>query len=287
MMQGARSKIMTRQSTRPQAIERLDPVWNRIVREAEEIAKHEPVLGGFIFSSVLNHDSFEKALIHRLAQRLGTADIGADLVVQAFEDAVEADAEIGVAARADILATFDRDPACHRYVDPLLYFKGYQAIQTHRMAHRLWLMGRKDFAYYLQSRSSIIASVDIHPAARVGKGIMLDHGHDVVIGETAVVEDNVSIMQGVTLGGTGKETGDRHPKVRQGVLIGAGAKILGNIEIGTCSRVAACSVVLHSVPPNSTVAGVPAKLVGSSGCAEPARVMDHNVEAVAEEGDSG
>lgn len=272
-----------RQATKIQSVERLDPVWARIRDEAEAIARQEPALGGFIFSSVLNHANFEQALIHRLAQRLGNADIGADLVVQAFADAVEAESDIALAARADILATFDRDPACHRYVDPLLYFKGYQAIQTHRMAHRLWQLGRKDFAYYLQSRSSIIASVDIHPAARIGKGIMVDHGHDIVIGETALIEDNVSIMQGVTLGGTGKESGDRHPKVRYGVLIGAGAKILGNIEIGHCSRVAACSVVLHDVPANRTVAGVPAKIVGFAGCEEPSRVMDHNVEAVAED----
>lgn len=270
-----------RQATKTQVVERLDPVWQRIRADAEDIARREPVLGGFIFSSVLNHSTFEKALIHRLAQRLGNADIGADLVVQAFEDAVDAEPEIGFAARADIIATFERDPACHRYIDPLLYFKGYQAIQTHRMANRLWQMGRKDFAYYLQSRSSIIASVDIHPAASIGKGIMVDHGHDIVIGETAVIEDNVSIMQGVTLGGTGKEEGDRHPKIRWGVLIGAGAKVLGNIEIGHCSRVAACSVVLHDVPANSTVAGVPAKVVGYAGCTEPSRVMDHNVEPVA------
>ncbi len=270
-----------RQATKPQNVERLDPVWDRIRGEADDIARQEPVLGGFIFSSVLNHSSFEKALIHRLAQRLGNADIGADLVVQAFEDALEAEPQIGVAARADIIATFERDPACHRYVDPLLYFKGYQSIQTHRMAHRLWHMGRKDFAYYLQSRSSIIASVDVHPAARIGKGIMVDHGHDIVIGETSVIEDNVSIMQGVTLGGTGKNTGDRHPKIREGVLLGAGAKILGNIEVGRCSRVAACSVVLHDVPANTTVAGVPAKVVGYAGCEEPARLMDHNVEPVA------
>jgi serine O-acetyltransferase len=256
---------------------RLDPVWDRMRNEAGEITQKEPALGGFIFASILNHDSFEKALVHRLAQRLGNADVGSELIVQAFEDAIEAEPEIGPAARADIMATFERDPACHRYVDPLLYFKGYQAIQTHRMAHRLWLLGRKDFAYYLQSRSSMISSVDIHPNASIGKGIMVDHGHDIVIGETAVVEDNVSIMQGVTLGGTGKESGDRHPKIRHGVLVGAGAKILGNIEIGHCSRVAACSVVLHDVPPNRTVAGVPAKIVGYAGCAEPARIMDHTI----------
>jgi serine O-acetyltransferase len=276
-----------RQATKTQSLERLDPVWSRIRDEAEAIARQEPALGGFIFASILNHDSFEQALIHRLAARLGNADLGADLVVQSFADALDAEPEIGHAARADIIATFDRDPACHRYVDPLLYFKGYQSIQTHRMAHRLWHLGRKDFAYYLQSRSSIIASVDIHPNAVIGKGIMVDHGHDIVIGETSVIEDNVSIMQGVTLGGTGKEAGDRHPKIRHGVLIGAGAKILGNIEIGFCSRVAACSVVLHDVPPNTTVAGVPAKVVGVAGCSEPARAMDHNVEPVAGCSDCG
>ena len=270
-----------RQNAKTQSVERIDPVWGRIREEAEQIARHEPAMGGFIFSLVLSHDTFEGALIHRLAQRLGNADIGPDLIVHAFNDALEAEPEIGHAARADIIATNDRDPACHRYIDPLLYFKGYQTIQAHRMAHRLWHLGRKDFAYYLQSRSSMIASMDIHPAARIGKGIMVDHGHDIVIGETTLIEDNVSIMQGVTLGGTGKEAGDRHPKIRHGVLVGAGAKILGNIEIGYCSRVAACSVVLHDVPPNTTVAGVPAKVVGYAGCTEPARAMDHNVEPVA------
>lgn len=272
---------MARDSNTKLAIERVDPVWDRLRREGEDAVRQEPALGGFIYSSVLAHESFETALVHRLAQRLGNADLSSDAVVNAFMDALAAEPEIGHAARADLTATFDRDPACHRYLDPLLYFKGYQALQTHRMAHGLWTLGRKDFAYYLQSRVSMISSVDIHPAARVGKGVMIDHGHDIVIGETCIIEDNVSIMQGVTLGGTGKEGGDRHPKIRRGVLIGAGAKVLGNIEIGNCSRIAACSVVLHDVPPNRTVAGVPAKIVGFAGCEEPARAMDHQVDPVA------
>lgn len=276
-----------RQATKTQSVERLDPVWSRIRDEASQIARDEPALAGFVFSSVLSHANFENALVHRLAQRLGNADIGPDLIVQAFNDAIDAEPDIGLAARADVIATYERDPACHRYVDPLLYFKGYQAVQTHRMAHRLWQIGRKDFAYYLQSRLSMLASIDLHPAARIGKGIFVDHGHDVVVGETCVIEDNVSIMQGVTLGGTGKESGDRHPKIRWGVLIGAGAKVLGNIEIGHCSRVAACSVVLHSVPANTTVAGVPAKVVGVAGCTEPSLAMDHNVEPVAGGGERG
>ena len=269
---------MLRDIGNAKVVEKLDPVWSRLRGEAEDIARAEPGLGGFLYDSVLSHASFEDALIHRLAQRLGGADLGADAIISAFSDAIAAEPEIGHAARADIIATFDRDPACHRYIDPLLYFKGWQALQGHRMAHRLWEQGRKDIAYYIQSRTSLISSIDIHPNARIGKGIMIDHGHDIVIGETCVIEDNVSLMQGVTLGGTGKEAGDRHPKIRQGVLIGAGAKILGNIEIGRCSRVAACSVVLHDVPPNTTVAGVPAKVVGKAGCAEPARAMNHQVD---------
>lgn len=269
---------MARDFGNTKTVEKIDPVWDRLRHEAEEIARTEPGLGGFVYSSILSHASFEEALIHRLAQRLGSADLGAEAIVTAFRDAVSHEPDIGHAARADLIATYDRDPACHRYIDPLLYFKGWQALQTHRMAHRLFAMGRKDFALYLQSRSSIISSIDINPSARIGRGIMIDHGHDIVIGETAVVEDNVSLLQGVTLGGTGKEEGDRHPKIRQGVLIGSGAKILGNIEIGRCSRVGAGSVVLHDVPPNTTVAGVPAKIIGKAGCAEPSRLMDHNVE---------
>ena len=267
---------MIRSAAQPSSIAKLDPVWTRIREEAEAITRDDPSLGGFIFASLLNHAEFERALAHRLAQRLGNA-IGPELIVQAFEEAIEANSEIGIAARADILAVFDRDPACHRYVEPFLYFKGYHAVQTHRMAHQLWQMGRKDFAYYLQSRSSVVYGVDIHPAARIGRGIMIDHAHSIVIGETAVVEDNVSMLHSVTLGGTGKESGVRHPCIRQGVLIGAGAKILGNIEVGHCSRIAAGSVVLHDVPPNRTVAGVPAKVVGYAGCQEPARLMDHTI----------
>lgn len=258
-------------------LEMVDPIWARMRQEAEDIARADPSLGGLIFASILNHSSFEDALCHRLARRLENADIGAELVEQALADAVEAEPEIGAASRADILAVFERDPACDRYIEPFLYFKGFQALQTYRMAHRLWEMGRKDFALYLQSRASMVFSVDIHPAARIGRSIMIDHAHAIVIGETAVVEDEVSLLHDVTLGGTGKAGGDRHPKVRRGVLIGAGAKVLGNIEIGRCSRVAAGSVVLHDVPANRTVAGVPARVVGYAGCDEPARSMDHRL----------
>lgn len=185
-----------------------------------------------------------------------------------------ADPEWSAVVRVDIQAYYDRDPACQRFVEPVLYFKGFHALQTHRLAHWLFNRGRRDFALYLQSRSSSVFQTDINPAARIGKGIFIDHATGLVIGETAVVEDNVSILHGVTLGGTGKAGGDRHPKIRHGVLLGAGAKVLGNIEIGHCTKVASGSVVLASVPNNKTVAGVPARIVGEAGCAEPSRAMD-------------
>jgi serine O-acetyltransferase len=167
--------------------------------------------------------------------------------------------------------------ACARYLEPLLYFKGFHALVTHRFAHALWQDGRRDFALYLQSQASRIFGIDIHPAARFGVGIMIDHGTGIVVGETSVVGDNVSILQDVTLGGNGKETGDRHPKIGNNVLLAAGAKVLGNIRVGNCSRVAAGSVVLAEVPDNTTVAGVPAKVVGPAGCPEPARTMDQRL----------
>lgn len=252
----------------------VDPVWSRIRSEAEDMARNDPVLGGYTFGAVLNHDSFEASLRHRLASRLGGLGISSDLVEQALRDAQESDPALSEAARADILATFERDPACDRYIEPFLYHKGYMGLQIYRMAHALWNMGRKDFALHLQSRSSSLFSIDIHPAARIGKGIMIDHAHAIVIGETAVVGDGVSMLHSVTLGGTGKDHGDRHPKVGNGVLIGAGASILGNIKVGNCSRIAAGSVVLIDVPKNRTVAGIPARVVGYAGCEEPARNMD-------------
>jgi serine O-acetyltransferase len=255
-------------------LDKVDPVWTRIRDEAEEVVRREPELASFIYSSILHHDTFEQAVVHRIAERLDHADVSGELIRQAYADALEDDPSLGEAFRADIMATLDRDPAAHRFIDPLLYFKGFHAIQTHRLAHWLWKKGRKDFALYLQSRSSAVFATDINPNARIGRGIFLDHATGLVVGETAAIDDDVSILHGVTLGGTGKENEDRHPKIRRGVMIGAGAKILGNIEIGYCSRIAAGSVVLKPVPPNTTVAGVPAKEVGTAGCAEPSRAMD-------------
>lgn len=258
-------------------IKSVDPVWEAVRAGARQIVASEPSLSNMVVSGLLNHDSFEQALAHRLAARLDHDDVSADLIRQAFAETMADNPEIGINARVDLAATMERDPACHRAVEPLLYFKGYQAIQTHRFAHAMFKAGRRDFALYLQSRASQVFQVDINPAVTIGKGIMLDHGTGLVIGETAVVGDNVSILQNVTLGGTGKSDQDRHPKIGNGVLIGAGATVLGNIKIGDCSRIGAGSVVLKEVPPRVTVAGVPAKVIGEAGCAQPALVMDQVV----------
>jgi serine O-acetyltransferase len=266
---------MAQPQTKPSAtLQKIDPVWTRIRSEAEAIVRAEPELASFIYASILHHDTLETAVVHRIAERLDHADVSGELIRQGYADALESNPAIGEAFRADIVATFDRDPATNRFIEPLLYFKGFHAVQTHRLANWLWTKSRKDFAYYLQSRSSAVFQCDIHPNARIGRGIFLDHASGLVVGETAVIDDDVSLLHDVTLGGTGNETGDRHPKIRHGVMIGAGAKILGNIEIGHCARIAAGSVVLKSVPHNKTVAGVPARVIGEAGCAEPSRTMD-------------
>jgi serine O-acetyltransferase len=257
------------------AVGKLDPVWAQIRREAEDAVLAEPDLATFLYAAILNHDTLEAAVVHRIVERLDSPELSGELIRQAYIDALEEEPSIGAMFRADIVATVDRDPAAKRFLEPVLYFKGFHALQTHRLAHWLWSKGRKDFAYYLQSRSSAVFQCDIHPNARIGRGIFLDHATGLVVGETAVIEDDVSLLHGVTLGGTGKQAGDRHPKIRHGVLIGAGAKILGNIEIGHCARIASGSVVLQPVPNNKTVAGVPAKVIGEAGCPEPSRFMDH------------
>ncbi len=267
---------MAHQQSKPRnAIDTVDPVWARIRAEAEDIVRREPEVGTFIFSSILHHDTLESAVAHRVAERLDHRDMSAELIRQAYADVREDQPQIGEIFRADIVAVFDRDPATDRFIEPVLYYKGFHAIQAHRLAHWLWNQGRKDFAYYIQSRSSAVFQCDIHPAARVGRGIFLDHATGLVVGETAVIGDDVSMLHDVTLGGTGKDHGDRHPKIENGVLIGAGAKIIGKITIGHCARVAAGSVVLQPVEHNVTVAGVPAKPVGTAPCAEPSRTMDH------------
>lgn len=262
-----------------QKLQSLDPVWARICDEAHAAIASEPLLGGLVHSSLLHHASLERALAYRFSLKLASGEMSEQILREIADEAYASDPSLGQAARADIVAVFDRDPACHRYLQPILFFKGFQAVQAYRVGHWLWRQGRADLAYFVQMRTSEVFGVDIHPAARIGRGIMIDHAHSIVIGETAVVGDNVSMLHSVTLGGTGKEDGDRHPKIGDGVLIGAGAKVLGNITVGRCSRIAAGSVVLQEVPPCTTVAGVPARVVGEAGCSQPSLSMDQLVRA--------
>lgn len=260
------------------SIASLDRVWTIIRREAEQVAVAEPLMASAVHSGVLHHSSFARALSFRIAQKLASQEMSDLILRELADEAYQDDPQILVAARADIVAVYERDPACHRYLQPLLFFKGFQALQCYRLAHWLWRKRRADMAYFVQMRTSEAFGVDIHPGARVGQGVMIDHAHSIVIGETAVVGDNVSMLHSVTLGGTGKEDGDRHPKIQDGVLIGAGAAVLGNITVGRCSRIAAGSVVLSDVAPCKTVAGVPARVVGEAGCSEPSKIMEHRLE---------
>ena len=259
-------------------IKSYDPIWSQVRREAEEIGANEPALAGFVYATVLNQERLEDAVCHRLARRLQHSALDAGLLHKTFEEALEAEPALGEAFRADLMAVIKRDPASSRMVEPLLYYKGFHALEIYRFAHHLWRAGRKDFALYLQSLCSRFLQVDIHPAAKIGKGIMFDHATGIVIGETAAIGDNCSLLHGVTLGGTGNERDDRHPKIGRGVMIGAGAKILGNIKVGDCARIAAGSVVLQDVPSRRTVAGVPAREIGFAGCEEPALVMDQMID---------
>ena len=257
----------------------VDPVWSRVLDEARDAIRDEPLLGGLVHSSILHHSSIDRALAYRFAQKLASAEMSEQILREIAELAFADDPGIVEAARADIIAVYDRDPACSRFLQPILFFKGFQALLAFRVGHWLWANKRRDLAYFVQMRASEIYGVDIHPGARLGRGIMIDHAHSIVIGETSVVGDNVSMLHSVTLGGTGKEHDDRHPKIGNGVLIGAGAKVLGNISIGHCSRIAAGSVVLEDVPPMKTVAGVPARIVGEAGCAQPSATMNQLIEA--------
>jgi serine O-acetyltransferase len=256
----------------------VDPVWDRVSAEAEAAVAREPLMGGLIHSCVLHHATLEKALSYRISAKLSSNEMSMLVLREVADEAYAADASLAEAARADLVAVLDRDPATHRLLQPILYFKGFQAMQAYRVAHWLWQDGRRDLAYFLQMRASEVYGIDIHPGARIGRGIMIDHAHSIVIGETAVVGDNVSMLHSVTLGGTGKEDGDRHPKIGDDVLIGAGAKVLGNITVGCCSRIAAGSVVLEDVPPATTVAGVPARVVGGAGCDHPASEMRQTLD---------
>jgi len=251
-----------------------DPIWESMRQEAEEGIEREPMLASFLHATILNHKTLEDALSLHLANKLESATLPAISLRELIDEAFQAESTIRKAIREDIKAVRDRDPACRLYCAPLLYFKGFQSLQAYRVAHYYWNRERFHLALFLQSRISDVFGVDIHPAARIGKGILIDHATGVVIGETAVVDDNVSMLHHVTLGGTGKDLGDRHPKVRQGVLLAAGAKVLGNVIIGEGSKVAAGAVVLQNVAPHTTVAGVPARPIGGTHEEYPAFEMD-------------
>lgn len=248
--------------------------WSQIQREARIAVRDEPLLGSLIHAGLLHHATFEAALAYRFSLKLASREMSEQILREIADDAYSRSPELVVAAREDLEAVYERDPATHRLMQPILFFKGYQALQSYRIGHWLWERGRRDMAYFVQMRCSEAFGVDIHPGARIGTGIMIDHAHSIVIGETAVVGDDVSMLHSVTLGGTGKEDGDRHPKIGDGVMIGAGAKVLGNITVGARSRIAAGSVVLSDVPPCKTVAGVPARIVGDAGCADPSETMN-------------
>ncbi len=254
-----------------------DDVWLRIRDEATGIAAAEPALASFVHTVVLSHSRLEDALSFILASKLGSETITSltlrDFIAQAFDG----DPGISLSIREDLRAVLSRDPACREFATPLLYFKGFHSLQAYRVAHYYWNNGRQPLALYLQSRISEVFAVDIHPGARIGKGILFDHATSVVIGETAVVEDDFSMLHEVTLGGTGKVGGDRHPKIRRGVMIGAGAKILGNIVVGEGAKIGAGSVVLADVEPYTTVAGIPAKPVSIPANVFPDFEPDHAI----------
>jgi len=256
------------------------PVWAALRNEAYTAAKNEAALASLLAAVILNHDTLGDALSYQLARKLGDQELRAMSLRDTIEEAYEADPSIVETAEYDLKAVFERDPACKGYVQPFLFFKGFLALQTHRVAHWLYGEGRETLAFYLQSRSSELFQVDINPATKIGRGVFVDHGTGIVIGETAVIGDDVSMLQGVTLGGTGAEQGDRHPKIGKGVLLGAGAKVLGNIKIGDYAKVASGSVVLKEVPAGCTAAGVPARLVNCPTCDEPARTMDHTLPSI-------
>ena len=253
------------------------PIWQRLRFDAGQAAEQEPTLASYLNPTVLNHENFSEALCYQLAQKAGGPDMSALAIREICAEAYKSDPDIVTAAERDLQAVLDRDPATRSTLQPFLFFKGYLPLQTHRVGHWLWGQGRETLAFFLQSRMSELYAVDINPAAPFGSGVFIDHATGIVIGETARVGNDVSMLQGVTLGGTGKVFTDRHPKIGNGVLLGAGAKVLGNITMGDEARVGSGSVVLSDVPPRCSVAGVPAKPVGGA-CMQPAKTMDQRFD---------
>ena len=255
-----------------------DPIWDFIQQEAQQLSSEEPLLADFFQRAVLQHSRLEEVVVHILSETFAASAIDLKDIRAVITQALDSDPEIGVSIRRDIEAAFQRDAACKHYLMPLIYFKGFQALQLYRISHWLWKNQRFSFALFMQNNISERFAVDIHPAARLGNGIMIDHATGLVIGETAIVGNDVSILHSVTLGGSGCQKGDRHPKIGNGVLLAAGAKVLGNISVGEGVKVGAGSLVLESVPDHVTVAGVPAKIVGTPAEENPALEMDQYIE---------
>jgi len=257
-------------------VSQAPPVWEQLRYEARLSAEQEPALSSYIDAAILSHATLGSAMAFHLAEKISGKRLNALQIREICGQAYATDAGLVAATERDLQAVLTRDPACQQYLHAFLFFKGFLALQVQRISHFLWLEGRETLALHFQSRASELFQVDIHPATKIGSGIMFDHATGIVIGETAVIDDDCTIMQGVTLGGTGKETGDRHPKIGKGVLVSVGAKILGNLKIGDKAKIAAGSVVLKDVAPLCTVAGVPAKPVGGP-CAEAAKNMDQSI----------
>ena len=256
------------------------PIWLCLRQEASDALVAEPGLASMLHSTILSHDDLASALSYHIARKMGDDSIRGMTLREIVQKAYERDHGLIEAAEADLQAVYERDPAAKGYLQAFMFFKGFLSLHVHRVAHRLWQDGRLTMAHLLQSRVSELFQIDINPAARIGKGVFLDHGTGIVIGETAVVGDDCSILQGVTLGGTGAERGDRHPKIGKGVLLGAGANVLGNITVGDYAKIASGSVVLKPVPAHCTAAGVPARLVNCKTCEDPARTMDHTMPEI-------
>ncbi|ESQ87003.1 serine O-acetyltransferase [Asticcacaulis sp. AC460] len=253
------------------------PIWLNLRQEAQDTLAAEPALASLLHSTILSHDDLASSLSYHIARKMADDTLRGMTLRELAQKAYAADPSLVEAAMADLQAVYERDPAAKGYLQAFMFFKGFLSLQIYRVSHWLWNQGRGTMAHFLQSRVSELFQIDINPAARIGKGVFLDHGTGIVIGETAVVGDDCSILQGVTLGGTGAERGDRHPKIGRGVLLGAGANVLGNISIGDYAKIASGSVVLKPVPAHCTAAGVPAKLVNCKTCEDPARQMDHTM----------
>jgi len=253
------------------------PVWRELQEQAGNLARDEPLLRSYYHSSVLNHSSLEHALAYVLAEKLNSSTVSELALNDVFNQCLIEHPTVVDSVVLDLIAYFERDPACDNYCKPFLHYKGFQATQAYRFAHLLWEDGRTALARYIQSQSSRVFGVDIHPAAKIGYGLMLDHASDIVIGETAEVGNNVSMLHGVSLGGSGASSGKRHPVVGDGVMVSCGAQLLGRIHIGEGVRIGGGSLILESVPAHVTVVGVPANIVGKPDTEFPSLSMDQTV----------